>query len=258
MKQLSLYHHRDTVIHNIDAISKIIYMIAAIFIPIILSSKLAGVVAIAFSVVILLIGKVLKKVIPLIAFIALVLLSVILIQGFVRQGNKEVIFNIAGVKFYKEGIYFALGVCIRVINIMLSFSVLILTTNPSELVEALVRKGLSPRLGYVLSSVLQIIPQMSSAMVKISDAQRSRGLETEGRLLTRIKAFFPLIGPVVMDSLINTRERSMALEVRGFNANCKKTFLNEEKNNRYNVIINYVLLISILGALIWRVAAWLR
>lgn len=258
MKPLSLYQERDTVIHKISAISKIIYIFAAIFIPIILGSKLAGAIAILISIAILIKGRVLKKVIPLIAFIAVVLLSVILIQGLFRHGNKTVVLALGTIKFYKEGLYFAFGVCIRVINILLSFCVLILTTKPSDLVEALVRKGLSPRIGYVLASVLQIIPQMSSAMGKIADAQRSRGMETEGKLLTRVKAFFPLLGPVVMDSLINTRERSMALEVRGFNSSCKKTFLNEEKNYRYNLIINFVLLVSVVCALVWRGVQWLR
>ena len=62
-------------------------------------------------------------------------------------------------------------------------------------------------------------------MNTITDAQRSRGLETEGSLLTRAKAFLPLISPVVMSSLINTRERAVALEVRGFAAKQKKLTL---------------------------------
>lgn len=53
---------------------------------------------------------------------------------------------------------------------------------------------------------------MSGTMNTIMDAQRSRGLETEGNLITRAKSFLPLISPVVMSSLINTRERAIALE----------------------------------------------
>ena len=43
-------------------------------------------------------------------------------------------------------------------------------------------------------------------------------METEGNLLVRIKAFLPLISPVVMSALTATRERAIALEVRGFGA----------------------------------------
>ena len=49
--------------------------------------------------------------------------------------------------------------------------------------------GFSPRFGYIVTSVFQIIPQMMGTMNTIMDAQRSRGLETEGNLRTRAKAF---------------------------------------------------------------------
>ena len=84
------------------------------------------------------------------------------------------------------------------------------------------KRGFSPRFGYIVTSVFQIIPQMMGTMNTIMDAQRSRGLETEGNLRTRGKAFLPLISPVVMSSLINTRERAIALEVRGFGAGKEK------------------------------------
>ena len=79
------------------------------------------------------------------------------------------------------------------------------------------------------SSVFQIVPQMSGTMNTIMDAQRSRGLETEGSLITRAKSFLPLISPVVMSSLINTRERAIALEIRGFESGEKKTYLKDDK-----------------------------
>ena len=40
-------------------------------------------------------------------------------------------------------------------------------------------------MGYIITSVFQIVPQMTGTMNTITDAQRSRGLETEGSLLTR-------------------------------------------------------------------------
>lgn len=42
-----------------------------------------------------------------------------------------------------------------------------------------------------------------------------------------LKKTVPLIFPVVMRFLINTRERAIALEVRGFGAGKKKTWLAE-------------------------------
>lgn len=253
MKVLSLYEEKDTIVHKIDPLTKLLYIAAAIAIPIIIPNRIISLTCMMVSIGILFLGKVFKKVIPIIGFSLIVLLSVIIIQGLFRAGNITPMLHIGSIVFYKEGLLYAFGICMRVINILCAFSILVLTTKPSDLIDSMVRRGLSPKIGYVLSSVLQIIPQMASTMETITDAQKSRGMETEGKLSVRIKAFLPLIGPVVMNSLINTRERAMALEVRGFSSKTKKTFLNEEVNSKYNFLIKIVLvLIVILGA-IWRV-----
>lgn len=253
MKTMSLYQERDTLVHKISPISKIMYIIVVILLLILVPLREVMLASVLLSFLIIISARVLRKVIPIIGFSSIVLISVVIIQGLFNLGNKTVLFSIANIVFYKEGLLYALDICLRVLNILSSFAILVLTTKPSELIESLVRKGLSPRIGYVLNSVLQIIPQMSATMGTITEAQRSRGMETEGNLKTRIKAFFPLIGPVVMSSLINTRERAMALEVRGFNSSVKKTFLNEEKEGSYDKVIQLILIFIVIGALIWRI-----
>lgn len=256
MKTLSLYKKEDTIIHKIDSITKIIYIFLAIIIPMIIPYKIAALSCLLLSMLFLFVGKVIKRIIPIIGFSLIVLLSVIIIQGMFRAGNKTVLFNIDGMVFYKEGLSYALDICLRVLNILCSVAILILTTKPSDLIESLVRRGLSPKIGYVLSSVLQLIPQMTLTMSKITDAQRSRGMETEGKLILRLKAFLPLIAPVVMNSITSTRERSMALEVRAFDSNIKKTFLNDEEVYEYNKLIRLLMLGVFAAALVWRILLW--
>ena len=47
---------------------------------------------------------------------------------------------------------------------LLSFAVFVLSTKPSELVDELEKRGFSPRFGYIVTSVFQIIPQMMGTM----------------------------------------------------------------------------------------------
>jgi energy-coupling factor transport system permease protein len=258
VKSISLYEDKNSAINMLAPMTKVIYIIAALIVPFLLDSRIISVVSIGISILILIIGKVLKKVVPIVGFSAIIVLSVIIIQGLFRAGNVTPLFSIGPAVFYKEGLLFSLDIGINILNILLSFSVLVLTTKPSDLVEDFVRIGLSPRLGYVLISVFQIIPQMTETMATITDAQRSRGMETEGNLITRVKAFFPLISPVVMSSLVNTRERAIALEVRGFNSKKKKTFLNEEHKTRADIVIKTILAFAIIVSIIGRVIIWLR
>ncbi|MCD2347592.1 energy-coupling factor transporter transmembrane protein EcfT [Clostridium guangxiense] len=201
----------------------------AIAIPIILPSRITALTFIALSLIFLCIGKVLKRVVPIIGFSFIVLLSVILIQGLFKAGNKTELFRFGSLIFYKEGLLYALTICLRVLNILCSVAILILTTKPSDLIEAFVRRGLSPKIGYVLNSVLQLIPEMTLTMNKITDAQRSRGMETEGSVIVRIKAF---------DSKV------------------KKTFLNEEEIYTGSKFIRLAMIMSFAAAIIWRILIW--
>ncbi|MBA4494144.1 energy-coupling factor transporter transmembrane component T family protein [Paenactinomyces guangxiensis] len=255
MKSLSLYVDRDSFVHNIDPISKIWFIIFSIAVPVILPTIPVSFVCMMITLSLLLLAKVFKQAIPVYGFIFLILSTVIIIQGLFNEGNETPLYHIGPLIFYREGFLYGLLISLRVINITGAFMLLVLTTKPSDLVEALVRKGLSPRLGYVLHSVFQIIPQMASAMRTIMDAQRSRGMETEGNLIVRIKAFLPLIAPVVFHSLINTKERALALEVRGFQSSGKKTFLNEEKKSPYSWPIQWGLICIIVAAIGWRMIA---
>ncbi|WP_044640721.1 energy-coupling factor transporter transmembrane component T family protein [Risungbinella massiliensis] len=253
MKSISLFVERDSFVHRIDPISKIVYILFAIAVPIILPMISIALVCSMMSIALLVMAKVFWKSLPIYGFVLLVLSTVLIIQSLFYEGNTTPLFSLGSLVFYQEGLLYALLISLRVINIVGAFMILVLTTKPSDLVESLVRKGLSPRFGYVLQSVFQIIPQMMSTMGTITDAQRSRGMETEGNLWVRMKAFLPLLGPVVLNSLIQTKERAMALEVRGFNASGQKTYLHEEKSYAYSHLIQGGLVLLVVLAVVWRV-----
>lgn len=251
-KSLTLYVERNSLIHKMDPLTKLLYVLVTIAMTYILPVQDFVITVTAITISLLIIGKVFRKIFPIIILSLLLIISIIIVQGAFHQNNETVLFSIGILSFYKEGLTYALLLTLRVINMLCAFGVLILTTKADELVERLIKIGMSPKIGYVILSVLQLIPQMRAAVGKITDAQRSRGMETEGNLLVRTKAFIPLIGPVVLNTLNDTRERAIALEMRGFNRKQKKTFLNETKFYRYQGIVQFVLITALIGTIIWR------
>ncbi len=245
MKSISLYVEKNIWLTRLHPFTKLCYILTAISISLIIGEIWMFGVWIGLSFLMLISGKIVKKVIPLIAFSFTILITIFIIHGLFYQGNKNLLFQIGVFRFYREGVLYAVRIGLNILNILLAFSVFILTTKPAEFVEDLERIGFSPKLGYVISSVFQIVPQMSGTMNTILDAQRSRGMETEGNLKTRAKSFLPLISPVVMSSLINTRERAIALEIRGFGGKCKKTYLREDKIKKLDGILCFLMLAAI-------------
>ena len=253
MKSISLYVDKDTYLTRMHPFTKLCYIFTAIVASLVAGKLWAFAAFIGISLVMLISGKIIRKVFPLIAFSFTILITIFLIHGLFNHENATLLFAAGPLKFYQEGMLYALRISLNVLNMLLAFAVFVLTTRPVELGEDLERIGFSPEIGYVDSSVFQIVPQMSGTMNTIMDAQRSRGLETEGSLLTRAKSFLPLISPVVMSSLINTRERAIALEIRGFEAGQKKTYLREDKMKNSDRIWCMILLLLIIAAIAIRI-----
>ena len=253
MKSISLYVDKDTYLTRMHPFTKLCYIFTAIVASLVAGKLWAFAAFIGISLVMLISGKIIRKVFPLIAFSFTILITIFLIHGLFNHENATLLFAAGPLKFYQEGMLYALRISLNVLNMLLAFAVFVLTTRPVELVEDLERIGFSPKIGYVVSSVFQIVPQMSGTMNTIMDAQRSRGLETEGSLLTRAKSFLPLISPVVMSSLINTRERAIALDIRGFEAGQKKTYLREDKMKNSDRIWCVILLLLIIAAIVIRI-----
>ncbi|MBQ0004583.1 MAG: energy-coupling factor transporter transmembrane protein EcfT [Clostridiales bacterium] len=257
MKSISLYKDKGTWLNLMHPYTKLLYIVAAISIPLIGGKLWLFGVLIAASLVLLASGKVLRSAVPLVAFSATLIIVIFLIQGLFNHANAEALFSVGPLTFYKEGVLFACRLGLNILNMLLSFAVFVLTTSPQELVDEMEKNGFSPKFGYIINSVFQILPQMMMTKDTITDAQRSRGLETEGSLGVRMKAFIPLISPVVMSSLVNTRERAIALEVRGFGRKNKKTWLEDRPKHKGDRVIGVILVLLVVLTIAGRVLGWL-
>ncbi len=257
MRSISLYVDNGTWLCRVHPFTKLMYILTAIAVPLI-SGHLAVFPFFMFlSLAVLFSGHVLRRAFPLIAFSFTILVTIFLIHGLFNQANENVLFAIGPLRFYREGLYYALRISFNILNMLLCFAILVLTTKPSDLVDEMEKKGFSPRFCYVINSVFQIIPQMMGMMNTITDAQRSRGMETEGSLLVRAKAFIPLVSPVVTGSLINTRERAVALEVRAFGNKGMKTYLSKRPVHKGDRLMNTVMLAVLVLSAVWRTVSWL-
>ena len=257
MSSLSLYVDKGSWLNRLHPYTKLLYILAAISIPLIGGKLWLFPIIVLCSVALLISGRCLRKAIPLIVFSFTMILVIFLVQGLFYHANAQVLFRIGALTFYEEGVLYASRISFNILNMLFSFAVFVLTTSIPEFVDELEKSGFSPKFAYVITSVFQIVPQMMKTKDTIVDAQRSRGMETEGKLLTRVKAFLPLISPVVMSALINTRERAIALEVRGFGRKNKKTVLSDRKKRPIDIALGVLQILLIAAVIVWRVASCL-
>ena len=193
-------------------------MVAAFLLPVIALPVLLAVLFAAAAGANLLVPLVRSLRIP-----GLLFASILLVNAFFYPGAVDRLFAIGPVGLSWEGVWFGLISATRILVVFVASILFLFTTPPDDLLEALVDKGASHRLAFVVLSAIQLVPRMQGRAAAILDAQQARGLRVAGSLATRVRALLPLIGPIILGSLIDVRERTLALEARGFGARTERT-----------------------------------
>ena len=182
-------------------------------------------------------------------------LFLFLMQAFFQPIGDRVIFKLWFLDITAESLLFAFRNAIRIIVMVSSFTLFLLTTHPSELMSDLTRRGLPPQFAYVIISTLQILPQMQAKAQTIIAAQRSRGLDTQSTFLRRAGSLGPLVGPLVFGSLVEVEERAIAIEARGFTSTRSKTSLHDIPDTSADKTIRWMLVALVIISIALRL--WL-
>ena len=254
---LSLYAEGDSLLHRAHPLTKGVLTLSAIALAFIAPS-LYWVLALAILLVVLVIfAGVLRRLIAVALAILLPITVLLLaVQGFANPNNHTILFAVGPIVYYTEGLSIAALAALRITCLVVATFLFSFTTRPTDITEALMQRGLSPRMGYVLQSALQIIPQTLDMAGRIQDAQRSRGLETEGSLPKRARAYLPLMLPLVLSSLVATQERAMALEVRGFGLPVKRVTRFVFADSGFQRVTRWALALAVPFAIVARIVGW--
>jgi energy-coupling factor transport system permease protein len=104
------------------------------------------------------------------------------------------------------------------------------------------------------------VPRLAERAREIVEAQRSRGLNTEGGVRARIRGVLPVAGPLVLSALTEVEHRTMALEARAFAAPGKRTVLRAYPDSTAQRILRWALVLAtivLLGAAFSGALGWL-
>ncbi len=171
--------------------------------------------------------------------------SAVLVNLFFFPGGHTVLLRIGPIVATAEGLGFAVEILARILAIGGAITLFYLTTRPAELVNDLERRGVSPRLAFVANASVQTVPAMIDRAAAITAAQRARGLDTEGSLWRRLRGIVPIVGPVILGSISEVEERTMALEARGFTRPGRRTLLWAPPDSRMESVARWLLLTSV-------------
>jgi energy-coupling factor transport system permease protein len=184
-------------------------------------------------------------------------ISALLVNIFFFPGGRTELLRIGPIVATGEGLGFAIEILARILAISGAITLFYLTTRPAELVIDLERRGVSPRLGFVANASVQMVPAMVERASAITAAQRARGLDTEGSAWRRIRGIVPIVGPVILGSIAEVEERTMALEARGFTRPGRRTLLWTPRDSGRQRLARGLLVLALPLLAAARVAGWL-
>ena len=184
--------------------------------------------------------------------------SVLVVNLFFYPAGREILFQLGPIRATAEGLEFAFETLARIGAISGAITLFYLTTPPGELVLDLERRGVSPRVAFVALASVQTVPALVERAATITAAQRARGLDTEGSLWRRLRGVLPLAGPVLLGSITEVEERTMALEARGFTRPGHRTLLWHPSDSGPQRLARWLLVLAVPLLVVARAVGWLE
>lgn len=193
-----------------------------------------------------------SKILLGLSFLALL---IFVIQAFLVPRG-EIIWRAGFLKLSTGGLDYGLTISLNVLNMGGIVAWLFQTTENKEFSYAMTNAGFNPKAAYVFLSCFQMIDTLSSNLETIMNAQRARGVETEGNILVRAKAFVPSLIPLILGAVTGAEERALTLDAKGFDVQCKKTQLFEIERSPYDKIAVVITTVVLVAVTVGRIALW--
>ena len=240
----------NSLLHKADPRMKIILTVIYIVFVFLADTSAAYLAAIAFTVILIAISRIkLRVIIKGMKPLLFIMLFTAFFNIFWTKGETAPLFEYGIISIYKEGLWFAAVMILRVACILAGSSlILTYTTSPIALTDGLERL-LSPlkkiklpvhEFSMMMTIALRVIPTLIEETDKIMNAQKARGADFKSRgLIKRAKALLPVLIPLFASSFRRAGELATAMECRCYRGDNGRTRMNKLKYG----IVDLVLLI---------------
>ena len=260
MSRLLTYDPKDTWIHRLSGLTKLIFFLAWSIVSMITYDTRILLFMLISSLIIFRISKIEWKQIStvfkfILFFLCLNLLAVFLFspyEGVKIYGTQTDLLHLAGhYTITKEQLFYEINIMIKYFTVIPAVLMFILTTNPSEFAASMNKIGVSYKISYSIAIALRYIPDVQADFMKIKHAQEARGIEMSSKagLIDRIKNVSSILFPLIFTSMDRIDVVSNAMELRGFGKNKKRTWYSGKKLSSKDVTVIVVVFIFVVVSL---------
>ena len=256
------YKDKGTAIHRLNPFGKLGWVTSIFVLALIISNPVYLLLMFLATLPMVIMAKVWREWASVMKFAFYLCLAIIVINALVSSHGAHVLWQapfrlpiIGAPVLTVEAVLFGAGMSLRLLAIISAFAMLTFTTHPDDLMLSMIKMKLPYKSVLVTSLTTRFIPTLIDDVERISDVQRSRGLELDrGNLFQRIRSRMSILIPLLSNSLDRTVQVAEAMESRAFGHGKKRTFYHEVKQSKLDVGI---LIVSLLPLGIGILLRWL-
>ncbi|MDD2251632.1 MAG: energy-coupling factor transporter transmembrane component T [Dehalococcoidales bacterium] len=232
MYQASLsYQDTDTPIHRLNAVVKLVWTGGVVVLAMLIDHPIILLLVFLSTLPVVAIGRIWRQWLFIIQMAIWMGLVVVGINSLANPGGITVIWQswfsvpvLGHITIRLEPVIYGLFMVVRLMAIISAFSVLTFTVRPDELLEAMLEMRLPYKTAMVATLSTRFVPTMLGDVMRITDAQRSRGLEMDkGSVFFRLRNRMSILPSMLSLSLERTIQLAEAMEARAFGSQNKRT-----------------------------------
>lgn len=259
MKSLR-YRDRGTAIHKLNPFVKLVWVATIFVLSLLFNHPLYFILLFTSTLPLVIAAKVWSEWASIMKFALYLCLAIIIINALISSHGSHVLWqapfripSLGAPVITLEALFFGLGMSLRLITIISAFTMLTFSVHPDDIMLAMIRLKLPYKSVLVTSLSTRFVPTLIEDVERISDVQRSRGLELErGNLIQKIRGRMAIVIPLLSNSLDRTVQVAEAMESRAFGSGDKRSFYKELRLGQVDIVALIVGISPLAqGVLMW-------
>jgi energy-coupling factor transport system permease protein len=236
MQEILQYVHKDTLFHQLNTFTKIIFMVIVMIMSV-LTTDVAVLFCMVFAILCLAwISSLHRDLLNQVPLIVVMTISLSVLTIFTMQTGTVIGYFIpAFIPYIGPAIPITWGaldfsavLILRFVVLMFGFQLVITSTQPREIARALQKMYLPIDYTLMFLIALRFIPTLQLEGQRIHEAQLARGYNPGKGLLGKIRSLTPIMIPLVSNSLAKTMVLGLTIDLRGYR-NGRKSVLRNQK-----------------------------
>lgn len=259
MAQMLSYMHKDTWIHRLSGVTKMLYFILWSIVGMVTYDTRVLLVMFVISIILFSMSKTsfyqVKTVFTIIGiFLTINIFAIFLFSPLegtkIYQSRTDLLYLFGSYVITKEQLFYEFNVALKYFTVIPVALMFIVTTNPSEFAASLSKLGVKYTVGYSIALALRYIPDIQKDFTEIKRAQEARGLDMSksAKFSHRVKNMMAILFPLIFTSLERIDTISNAMELRGFGKKKKRSWYRERPFTKTDYVsIAFIIIFSVLA-----------